>query len=66
MRGLPAATQAETRLAAKTTISKEPIDVRCGSRKTIAASPDPAPIRAPRIRSVSFSIVSAVVPSETM
>jgi hypothetical protein len=45
---------------------KEPIDVRYGSRKTIAASPNAAPTRAPEIRSASFSIVSAVVPSETM
>jgi len=48
------------------TAIKEPIEVSDGTRKTIAAMPAPAPTRQPRIRSVSFSTVSAVVPSETI
>lgn len=66
MRGDPNAIHAAADAPANASAINWPIDDSDGTTNTIAAVPISAPTRQPAIRSVSFSTVSAVVPSDTM
>lgn len=66
MRGDPNATHADSHAPTKTSAISSPIDDSDGTTNTSAAVPISAPTMQPAMRSVSFSTVSAVEPSDTM
>ncbi|KAG0906709.1 hypothetical protein G6F31_021762 [Rhizopus arrhizus] len=66
MAGGPTAIQADSAAAADTSASSAATESMCGTTKTIAAVPAPAPITQPASRRRNFCTVSPAVPSETM
>ena len=66
MRGEPKAIHADSNAPRNTTPINPTTEVIAGITNTTAAVPRSAPARHPAMRSVIFSTVSAVVPSDTM